>query len=128
MTKPSSNRQKMLYRAGLIVGLAGVVLIALFVLAVGEAPFSMYAVPMVLIFSLPFLAMVGVAWKWPVTGGILLIFMGLFWAVWRPITMPTMPLPDLLYGIAIGVLPLSLPPLASGILFLLSGRGIQGVR
>jgi len=125
MTTPSSNRQKKLYRAGLIVGLAGVVLITLFALAVSEAPFSMYAVPMTLIFSLPFLAMVGVAWKWPVTGGILLIAAGLFWAVWRPVTTPTMPLPDLLYGIAIGVLPLSLPLLASGILFLLSGRGVQ---
>ena len=122
---PSSNRQKKLYRAGLIVGLAGVLLITFFALAINEAPFSVYAVPMTLILSLPFLAMVGIAWKWPVTGGILLIAAGMFWAVSRPVTMPAMPLPDLLYGIAIGVLPLSLPLLASGILFLLSGRGVQ---
>ena len=115
--------RRRLYRAGLIVGLAGAVWLALFALATAESPFSMYALPTVLVLSLPFLAMVVIAWKWPVTGGILLIAASLFWAVWRSVTIPTMPLPDLLYGIAIGVLPVSLPLLASGILFLLSGRG-----
>jgi len=128
ITESSRNRQKKLYRAGLIVGLAGVVLIVLFSLAISEAPFSMYAVPTTLIFSFPFLVMVGIAWKQPATGGILLIVASLFWAVWRPSTMPTMPLSDLLYGIAIGVLPISVLPLISGILFLLSKKGGVKVR
>lgn len=122
LTTPSSNRQKKLYQAGLIVGLAGVVLITLFALAVSEAPFSMYAVPMALIFSLPFLAMVGVAWKWPVTGSILLIAAGLFWPVWRLTTMPPTSQPMPLATLALVILPVSLLPLASGILFLLSWR------
>ena len=114
--------RKRLYRAGLIVGLAGAVWLTLFALAAAESPFSRYAVPTALVLGLPFLAMVAVAWKWPVIGGILLIAAGLFWAIGRPTTLPPMPLPDVLYGIAIGVLPVSLPLLASGILFLLSGR------
>ncbi len=118
-----SSRQKKLHEASLIVGLTGVAVIVLFSLAISEAPFSIYAVPTMLIFSLPFLVIVGIAWKWPVTGGILLIVASLFWAIWRPSTMPTLPLSDLLYAIAIGVLPVSLLPLISGILFLLSGRG-----
>ena len=120
-----SKVRKRLYRAGLIVGVAGVVLLTLFALAVSEAPFSMYAVPMALIFSLSFLSMVVVAWKWPLIGGILLIATGLFWAVWRYITVPPMPLADSLYMMAIGILPVSLLPLASGVLFLLSRRGVQ---
>jgi len=114
--------RKRLYRAGFIVGLAGVVSIALFALAVSESPFSMYAVPMTLIFSLPFLAMVGVAWKWPVTGGILLIAASLFWPVWRLTTMPPTSQPMPLATLALVILPVSLLPLASGILFLLSWR------
>ncbi len=117
--------RKLLHRAGLIVGLVGAGGLTLFLLAASEGPFSRYAVPTALVLGLPFLAMVAAAWKWPVTGGILLIAAGLFWAVWLPVTVttPTMPLPDVLYGIANWVLPWSLLLLASGILFLLSGRG-----
>lgn len=114
--------RKKLYRAGLIVGLVGVVLITLFALAVSESPFSMYAVPMALILSLPFLAMVGVAWKWPLIGGILLIIGGLFWPVLRLTTMPPTSQPMPLATLALVILPVSLLPLASGILFLLSRR------
>ena len=117
MATSSNNRQKRLYRAGLIVGLAGAVWLALFALATAESPFT------VLVLSLPFLAMVVVAWKWPVIGGILLIAAGLFWAVWRPIAMPPTPLRLLLPILPIAILPVSLPLLATGILFLLSRRG-----
>jgi len=117
--------RKGLYRAGLIVGLVGAVWLTLFALATSEAPFSWYAVPMAVVLVVPFLVGVAIAWKWPLIGGILLIAASLFWAVWRYTTVPPMPLADSLYMIAIGILPVSLPLLASGILFLLSGRGVQ---
>jgi len=77
----------------------------------------------VLVISLPLLAMVVVAWKWSVIGGILLIAAGLFWAVLFPITVPPTPLHVLLPMMAFVILPVSLVLLASGILFLLSSRG-----
>ena len=129
MTTSSNNRQKRLYRAGLIVGLAGAVWLALFGLAAAESPFSMYALlHIALVLSLPFLAMVAVAWKWPLIGGILLIAAGLFWAVRWPIAVPPTPLRFLLPMMAIAILPVSLPLLASGILFLLSSKGGVKVR
>ena len=127
----SSSRQKKLQWVGLTAGLAGVVVIALFAIAVGEAPFGslanfLYAVPTALIFSLPFLVMVGIAWKWPLAGGILLIIAGLFWPIWRLTTLHVnvspISLASWLYLISIGILPVSLPMLVSGILFLLSRR------
>ena len=126
MAKQGSSRQKKLQRAGLFVGLGGSVFIALYFLAIGEKPFSVYALTGVVIFGFPFLAMVGIAWKWPMAGGILLIAAGLFWPIWRLTTMYTiassMSLLNWLYLVAIGILPVSLPMLASGILFLLSRR------
>ncbi|MFC1987416.1 hypothetical protein ACFLVH_02600 [Chloroflexota bacterium] len=128
VTESSSSRQKKLHRAGLVVGLAGVVVTALFSIAVGEAPFAsitnfLYSLPTALVISLPFLVMVGIAWKWPLTGGILLIAASLFWPIWRLFTMPTLP-PIYMIALVI-ILPVSLLPLISGILFLLSGRGRQ---
>ena len=111
----------------MIVGLVGVIIVVLLFLVVSEAPFSMYAVPTMLVFGLPYLAMVGIAWKWPVAGGILLITASLVWPIWRLTTIYSnvspMPLDRWLYMIAIGILPISLPMLVSGILFLLSRRG-----
>ncbi len=113
------NRTRWLRRAGLIVGLVGVVVMMIFFLAVGEAPFSMYAVPAMLMISFPFLVMVGIAWKWSVTGGILLITASLFWPVWRLSTLPTIPPISI---IAFTVLPVSLILLISGVLFLCSRK------
>jgi len=115
--------RKRLYWAGLIVGLAGAVLLTLFIFATSEGRFSWYSVPTVIIFVLPFLAMVAVAWKWPLIGGILLIAVGLFWPVWRLTTIPPTSQPMPLATLALVILPVSLLPLASGILFLLSRRG-----
>ena len=126
MAVPNSKRQRRLQRAGLFVGLAGVVIVVIYVLAIGEAPFSIYALPRVLIIGLPFLILVGVAWKWPVTGGVLLIAAGLFWPIWRLTTLyskvSSMSFGNWLYFVAIGVLPVSLPMLTCGIFFLFSRR------
>ena len=122
MTTPSSNRQKKLYRAGLIVGLAGAIELTLFIFATSEGRFSWYSVPTVILFVLPLLAIMVIAWKWPLIGGILLIIGGLFWPVWRLTTMPPTSQPMPLATLALVILPVSLLPLASGILFLLSWR------
>ncbi|MDP3879249.1 MAG: hypothetical protein Q8Q07_02945 [Dehalococcoidales bacterium] len=126
MTESPSKRQKKLRQAGLIVGLVGVVEIVLFAIAVGEAPFTsftnfLHALPAALVLSFPFLVMVGIAWQWPLAGGILLIAASLFWPVWRLSTVPTMP--PISSIIVFIVLPVSLLPLISGILLLISGRG-----
>ena len=123
MATTTNNRRKWLRRAGLIVGLVGAGGLTLFILATTETLFTWYAVPTVLVLGLPFLAMVAVAWKWPLIGGILLIATGLFWTVWRAVTIPPTPYPFLLPLLVWGILPVSLPLLASGILFLLSWEG-----
>lgn len=114
--------RKPLYRAGLIVGLAGAIALTLFIFAISEGRFSWYSVPIVILFVLPLLAIMVIAWKWPVTGGILLIAASLFWPVWRLTTMPPTSQPMPLATLALVILPVSLLPLASGILFLLSCR------
>ena len=123
MTTSSNNRRKRLYRAGLFVGLAGAIELTLFIFAISEGRFSWYSVPTVIVVVLPFLAMVAVAWKWPLIGGILLIAAGLFWPVWRLITLPPTTQPMPLPTLALVLLPVSLPLLATGILFLLSRKG-----
>ena len=133
ITESRSRRQKRLHEAALIVGLAGVAVTAVFFVAIGEAPFAsltnfMYAIPNGLIFSIPFLVIVVIAWKWPDIGGILLIMTslviaGMLWPLWRQLTMP-ISWPT--YATVLGVLPVSLLPLISGILFLLSWRRTQG--
>ena len=115
--------RKWLRRAGLIVGLAGAVWLTLFIFAVSEGRFSWYSVPTVIVFVLPFLAIIAIAWKWSLIGGILLIAGGLFWPVWRLTTMPPTTQPMPLPTLALVLLPVSLPLLASGILFLLSREG-----
>ena len=115
--------RKWLRRAGLIVGLAGATELTLFILATSEGRFSWFAAPTVVILVLPFLVSVAIAWKWPLIGGILLIIGGLFWPVWRLISMPPMSTPMPLPILALVILPVSLPLLATGILFLLSWEG-----
>jgi len=61
--------RKWLRRAGLIVGLAGAVWLTLFIFAVSEGRFSWYSVPTVIVFVLPFLAIIAIAWKWSLIGG-----------------------------------------------------------
>ena len=66
MVTASSNRQKKLHWAGLIVGLVGVVVAAVFAVVIGEAPFAsvtnfLYSLPTALVISLPFLRS-GSAW------------------------------------------------------------------
>ncbi len=117
-----SKVRKPLYRAGLIVGLAGAIELTLFVFATSEGRFSWYSVPTVILFVLPLLAITVIAWKWPLIGGILLIIGGLFWPVLRLTTMPPTSQPMPLATLALVILPVSLLPLASGILFLLSWR------
>ena len=117
-----SKVRKPLYRAGLIVGLAGAIVLTLFIFTTNEGRFSWYSVPTVILFVLPLLAIMVIAWKWPLIGGILLIIGGLFWPVWRLTTMPPTSQPMPLATLAIVILPVSLLPLASGILFLLSWR------
>ena len=122
MATSINKRQKRLYRAGLIVGLAGAIELTLFIFATSEGRFSWYSVPTVILIVLPFLAMVAVAWKWPLIGGILLIAACLFWPVWRLTTIPPMTQPMPLPTLALVLLPVSLPLLACGILFLLSWK------
>ena len=115
--------QKRLHRAGLIVGLAGATELTLFIFATSEGRFSWFAAPTVVILVLPFLVSVAIAWKWSLIGGILLIIGSLFWPVWLLIRMPPMTTPMPLPTLALGILPVSLPLLATGILFLLSWEG-----
>jgi hypothetical protein len=128
-----NNRQRWLRRAGLIVGLAGVIWLTLFIFAISAGEgillfwrFSWHSLPAVTVFVLPLLALIAIAWKWPVVGGILLIAGGLFWPVWRFIISPYPPITPLsLSFVAYAILPVSLLPFVSGILFLLS-RGVAG--
>ena len=115
--------RKPLYRAGLIVGLAGAIELTLFFFATSEGGFSWYSVPTVIVFVFPFLAMIAVAWKWSLVGGILLIAGGLLWPVWCLTIIPPTTQPIPLPTLALAILPVSLPLLATGILFLLSRRG-----
>jgi hypothetical protein len=121
MNPETDKRKKWLRRAGLIVGLAGVLWLLFLSLAISESPFSWYAVPTMLIVAVPFLSCVLTAWKWPLAGGILLILWGLFWPANILLTLPPgTPMPP---SILIIVLPISLPSLLVGILFSLSRQG-----
>jgi hypothetical protein len=70
------------------------------------------------------LIMIAIAWRWSFEGGILLIFAGLLWGtiwlVWHLTTLPANAIPMPLSISALVILPVSLPLLATGILFLLS--------
>jgi hypothetical protein len=121
----SSNRQKGLRWAGLIVGLAWVGWMLFAFLASCKQGFEeSHLFNLVLLYILPFLVMVAVAWKWPLIGGILLIAVGLFWLVFVLIMEigSSMTLRDLLRMLAGVPLAWSLPMLVSGVLFLLSRK------
>lgn len=126
VTESVSSRQKKLRRAGLIIGLVGAVLIMALFVALGEEPFAgvsnfLYALLNSLRVSLPFLILIWVAWKQPTIGGILLIVVSLFWPAWQLYSvLATAPsIPTTAFFV---ILPVSLLPLVSGVLFLLSLR------
>lgn len=128
MATTSDNRQKWLRRAGLIVGLAGALGLTLLIFVTNGEGFNSYSVSFVIVEALPLLIMVVIAWKWSLVGGILLIAGGLFWPVARltATLLETLPQPSLtLATVILPVLPVSLPYLITGILFLLSVKGIK---
>jgi hypothetical protein len=122
----SSNRQNGLRWAGLIVGLAGVVwflLLGTGVIGGGAGGLSWGALfPGLVVYVIPLLVGILIAWKWPLIGGILLIAEGLFWVVFVLIIEPSMSLLDVLRGLAYMILGVSLPMLVSGTPFLLSRK------
>jgi hypothetical protein len=67
-----------------------------------------------------------VAWKWPLAGGIILGIIGLYWLVFIVVIVITTPTSQAMLSLVFFMLlrdaPLSLPPLASGILFILYWR------
>ena len=118
----SNKRKNWLRRSGLIVGLAGVVEILFFfgiVKGEGEPSFTSLF-PVIVVCVIPFLVCMLIAWKWPLAGGVLLIIIALYWEA-ASIVNPLRTQPILFSRFTI-VLPLSLPLLATGILFLLSWK------
>ncbi len=117
MMAEQADRKRTQHRAGLAVGLAGMMVDGWFFTAIGEAPFTslrnlLYAVPGALIFAIPLSIMLAISWKWPGTGGILLMAASLVVAlVLGPV-----------WGL-LAVWPVTLLPFISGVLFLLSSRG-----
>jgi hypothetical protein len=102
--------------------------LSIFIFVISEGGFSLYSVPLVMTFVSPYLIMIAVAWRWSLEGGILLIAAGLLWLVWwSSILLPnTIPMP--LSSLALVILPVSLPLLATGILFLLSSFSLRGAQ
>lgn len=120
MKQETARNTNWLYRIALIASLAGALWLIYYALANSEAPFSWYAVPAMLLFIVPFLACTIIGWEWPLTGGLLFILIGCLW----PANSLAIGLQGLtLLRIVKSTLPISLPFLASGILFLLSRRG-----
>ena len=130
MATTSDNRQKWLRRAGLIVGLAGALGLTLLIFVTNGEGFNSYSVSFVIVEALPLLIMVVIAWKWSLVGGILLIAGGLFWPVARltATLLETLPQPSLTLATVILPVTVSLPYLTTGILFLLSVKGIKRKR
>ncbi len=117
---------KWLHRAGLIVGVGGLVGLIIWGLFNAEEGPSRYAIPGLIIFVTPFLICVLVAWKWPLAGGIALIVIALSWLIFlfvlvfsEPINQPIVPLLLSRFRLAA---PVTFLPLASGILFILYWR------
>lgn len=122
----ASKREKWFRRAGLIIGLAGVIEITVWGLLNYEGEPSWFAVPPLSVYVVPFLAGILVAWKWSLGGGIMLIAIAIFWLILliaivfsTPITQLIL---QLLSYIAEFELPLILPLLITGLLFLLSWK------
>jgi hypothetical protein len=89
--------------------------------------------PALVIYVTPLLVCVLVAWKWPLAGGIALFAIALFGLVLIVIIIPfsepiTQPMAPLLFSRFRLAAPVTLPPLAAGILFLLYWRAERAVR
>jgi hypothetical protein len=118
MSTTNSNKQKGLRSVGLIIGLvwafvyAGVWLTS-YASAVSHGEYSL---GLILLIVVPLITIGGltIAWKRSLIGGVALIVGGLFLAAYSPMINMS----------AVAIMVTSLPPLASGILFLLSwGKG-----
>jgi hypothetical protein len=148
MSTNYSERKKWLRRAGLIVGLVtagitsvliiGSIFIANAVSTSESLPSYVWivtAIPALLLFGV-----VAVAWKWNLTGGILLVVVGIWPLVSTLLTLPGLleelnQMPEIAAStvdieimrpfIIIGGVIMTIPPVASGVLFILawiSGR------
>ncbi len=121
MSTTNSNRRKWLRRAGLITGLLWAGLWTFFGFASGivEGLGLLGTLIHTLVPGMVFLASVAFAWKWELIGGVVLIIEGLLVAVLYPIMAA-----DLIETgvIALVLLTMGLPPLAAGVLYLLSCR------
>jgi hypothetical protein len=120
------TRRRWLRRAGFIVGLAGVAVLIVWVLFNYEGGPSRFAMPALVIYVTPLLVCVLIAWKWPLVGGIILVTISLFCLIYIiiiPFSTPiTQSIPPLLLSRFRLAAPVTLPPLASGILFILYWR------
>jgi hypothetical protein len=115
-----------LRRAGLIIGVGGLVVLIVWGLFNYEGGPSQYAIPGLLIFVTPFLISVLVAWKWPLAGGIALIVIALSWLISIMTLVFSEPIAQsiasLVLSLFVIIAPVTLLPLAAGILFLLYWR------
>jgi hypothetical protein len=114
-----------LRRAGLIIGVGGLVVLIVWGLFNAEGG-PKYAIPGLLIFVTPFLISVLVAWKWPLAGGIALIVIALSWLISIMTLVFSEPIAQsiasLVLSLFVIIAPVTLLPLAAGILFLLYWR------
>jgi hypothetical protein len=118
---------KWLRRAGLIVGLAGAVALIVWGLFNAEGGLSGSAFPSLIIFYVaPLLIGVVIAWNWPLAGGIALVAIGLSWLIFIFVLVFSEPIAQSITSLALSmfviIAPITLPPLATGILFLLYWR------
>ena len=120
------TKRKWLRRAGLIVGLAGLVVLIVWGLFNYEGGPSQYAIPGLIIFVTPFLIGVLVALKWPLVGGIALIAIALSWLTFIIVLIFSEPIAQSIASLVLSmfvlIAPVTLPPLAAGILFILYWR------
>lgn len=112
--------------AGLIVGLAGLVVLIVWGLFHAEGGPSRYAIPPLIIYVAPFLIGVLVAWKWPLAGGIALVAIALSWLVFIVVLVATTPTSQSVWSLVLSMFVLTIPvtllPLAAGVLFILYWR------
>jgi len=120
------TKRKWLRRAGLIVGLAGVAVLIVWGLFHAEGGPSRYAIPPLIIYVAPFLIGVLVAWKWPLVGGIALVVIALSWLILFIVIVTTTPTSQSILPLVLSMFVLTIPvtllPLAAGVLFLLYWR------
>jgi hypothetical protein len=119
------TRRRWLRRAGLIVGVGGLVGLIIWGLFNAEGG-PKYAIPGLMIYVTPSLIGILIAWKWPLAGGITLVAIALGWLVFVNalvfnVTTPHLAVSDMLH-LSVLTAPVTLPPLAAGILFILHWR------